>query len=82
VGPAARFARPGDHADLARCVDELLADQEERIRLGRLGRERVEQRLAWQHSERELLRAYEHALAEPRPRPVGRSRSGLKSSPA
>jgi glycosyltransferase involved in cell wall biosynthesis len=81
AGMAARFAIPGDPADLARCVDELLTDPRERVRLGRLGRERVEQRLAWQHSERELLRAYERALAQPSRARVGLHRSVLTGSP-
>jgi glycosyltransferase involved in cell wall biosynthesis len=80
AGPAARFATPGDAADLARCIDELLADPAERARLARLGRERVEERLSWQHSERELLRAYERAVAHPAPARAEFQRSELRSS--
>jgi hypothetical protein len=32
--------------------------------MGRLGRERVEKQLAWNHAEPELLAAYDRALAK------------------
>jgi len=60
---AACYARPNDVADLARCVGELLDDPQRRAQLGTAGRARAEETLAWRHSERNLLAAYEHALA-------------------
>lgn len=70
---AAAYARPNDEADFARCVDELLDDPGRRAAMGRAGRARAEALLAWEHQERELLAAYEHALgrAPARPEPVG-----------
>jgi glycosyltransferase involved in cell wall biosynthesis len=46
-------------------IARLLDDPAERERRGRLGRERVESSLSWDHSERELLAAYEAALRGP-----------------
>jgi glycosyltransferase involved in cell wall biosynthesis len=63
AGDAALYARPGDPADLGRCVDRLLGDPGLRARIGAAGRRRVEQRLAWKHSVPALLAAYERALA-------------------
>jgi glycosyltransferase involved in cell wall biosynthesis len=63
AGDAAVYAQPGDEADLARCVDELLSDPERRRAMGELGQERVRDRLAWQHSEPQLHAAYERAVA-------------------
>jgi glycosyltransferase involved in cell wall biosynthesis len=64
AGPAACYARPGDPQELAACIDQLLSDPQRRARMGRLGRERVEKQLAWNHAEPELLAAYDRALAK------------------
>jgi glycosyltransferase involved in cell wall biosynthesis len=63
AGDAALYAPAGDHEALGACLDKLLADPDLRARMGALGRERVERRLAWAHSERALLAAYARALA-------------------
>jgi glycosyltransferase involved in cell wall biosynthesis len=63
AGEAALYAAPGDHEQLAERLDTLLTDPDLRARMGEYGRDRVERRLAWQHSERALLAAYERALA-------------------
>lgn len=60
---AALFARPNDTADLARCINELLDDEELRGRLGEVGRARARASLAWEHSVAQLTAAYERALA-------------------
>jgi glycosyltransferase involved in cell wall biosynthesis len=62
AGDAAVYARPGDIADFAGRIDELLSDPERRWVMGRLGRKRVETELAWEHSARRLRAAYRHAL--------------------
>jgi glycosyltransferase involved in cell wall biosynthesis len=62
AGDAAAYAEPNDPDDLARIVDELLSDAERRETLGARGRARVETELAWEHSEPELLAAYERAF--------------------
>lgn len=72
AGDAAVFARPGDHAQFARLVSELLDDPERRAEMGSAGRSRVETFLAWEHQSRSLLRAYSRALAKG-PAGVGRS---------
>jgi glycosyltransferase involved in cell wall biosynthesis len=74
AGDAALFVRPNDPGALARGISELLDDPERRERMGRLGRERVEQGLSWEHSERALLAAHEEALARSRARSRGARR--------
>jgi glycosyltransferase involved in cell wall biosynthesis len=63
AGPAARFAAGDDVELFAAHIDELLDDPVARARMADAGRERVAQRLCWEHSERELTRAYERVLA-------------------
>jgi glycosyltransferase involved in cell wall biosynthesis len=46
---AARYVEPGDVEGYACAIVELVDDPETRDRMGRLGRERVEQHLAWEH---------------------------------
>jgi glycosyltransferase involved in cell wall biosynthesis len=60
---AALYARTGDVDGLAGCLDRLLDDGTMRARLGSTGRARAENVLAWEHSEPQLLAAYERALA-------------------
>jgi glycosyltransferase involved in cell wall biosynthesis len=43
-------------------IERLLDDFALRDHLGRLGRERIEKKLSWDHSVPHLLRAYRHAL--------------------
>jgi glycosyltransferase involved in cell wall biosynthesis len=77
AGGAALYARPNDAQSFAAHIEELLDDPGRRERVGRIGRERVERGLSWEHSERALLAAYDRVLATPGPRK--RSRSGLGS---
>jgi glycosyltransferase involved in cell wall biosynthesis len=60
---AALYARPNDPRSYAAAIDALLEDAELRARLGQIGERRVREGLSWERSERELLRAYERALA-------------------
>jgi glycosyltransferase involved in cell wall biosynthesis len=62
AGDASWYARPNDVADLAQKMVSLLADEQQRIRMGAVGRERVERVLSWQHEAPRLLAAYEHLL--------------------
>ncbi len=64
AGDAILYAVAGDPHSLGRLVDELLDDPDRRARLGALGRSRVEERLAWEHSTQALRSAYERALAQ------------------
>lgn len=74
AGAAAAYAGENDPADLARVIDELLDDPERRERMGREGMARVREGLAWEHSERELLRAYDRALEKAAARSDARKR--------
>ncbi len=62
AGEAAVFAVPGNHAEFARLVSELLDDPGRRAAMGAAGRARAEAYLAWEHQERSLLAAYSRAL--------------------
>ena len=60
------YARPNEVADLARCVGELLDDPD----FGRSSERsagRAPRTLAWGHSERNLIAAYERALSKGTP---------------
>jgi glycosyltransferase involved in cell wall biosynthesis len=72
---AALYARPNDVGAFADAVEQLLDEPERRAVMGAAGRARVEQALAWEHSERALLAAYERALARGRRPTSGRARS-------
>ena len=65
---AAVYAGDNDPHAFARAIAELLDDPERRERLGRIGRERVEQGLSWEHSRVALLAAYEAMLERPHAR--------------
>jgi glycosyltransferase involved in cell wall biosynthesis len=65
AGEAAVYVAAGDPQNLAACVQALLDDPARRERMGRIGRERVEDALSWQHSEPALLAAYERAAGRP-----------------
>jgi glycosyltransferase involved in cell wall biosynthesis len=55
---SALYARPNDELDFARQIAELLDDPEKRKRMGKKGRERVENALAWKYQQNYLLEAY------------------------
>jgi glycosyltransferase involved in cell wall biosynthesis len=55
---ASLYARRNDPVDLAEKILELLENPSKRQEMGMFGRKRVETTLAWEYSERELLRAY------------------------
>jgi glycosyltransferase involved in cell wall biosynthesis len=59
AGDAAVYVKPNDVHDYAAAIVELLDDEPKRIRMGRLGRARVENDLAWCHQERAYLSVYE-----------------------
>ncbi len=61
-GRGGRLFRTGDLADLARHVDELLADPESRMELGKVGRE-VAQRYRWHEVGRQTEDVYIQVLA-------------------
>lgn len=59
---AAIYAKPNEVSDLAEQVVQLARDPERRKKMGKLGRKRVEEKLAWQYSAEHLRQAYEYAL--------------------
>jgi glycosyltransferase involved in cell wall biosynthesis len=64
AGDASWYARPNDVADLAQKMVALLADENLRIHMGTIGRERVQRVLSWQHEAPRLLAAYENLLGD------------------
>jgi glycosyltransferase involved in cell wall biosynthesis len=66
AGEAALYARPNDAGALADCIHELLEDPQRRAEMGALGLARIESELGWEHSERNLLDAYDRALSRAR----------------
>jgi glycosyltransferase involved in cell wall biosynthesis len=63
AGDAAVYAPVNDEVEFAHLTSRLLDDPEERERMGKLGKERVEGPLAWGNSQKALLAAYEAAMA-------------------
>ncbi|MGH3220449.1 MAG: glycosyltransferase family 4 protein [Streptosporangiaceae bacterium] len=59
TGDAAVYVKPNGVRDYAEAIVGLLDDEEARARLGKLGRARVEQELAWCHQERAYLGVYQ-----------------------
>jgi glycosyltransferase involved in cell wall biosynthesis len=55
---AALYAQPNDELDFARQIAVLMDDPERRKKMGQVGRERVENELAWPHQAKHLLDAY------------------------
>jgi glycosyltransferase involved in cell wall biosynthesis len=70
---AARYVRPNDVAEYARAIVELVDDPAARADMGRRGRERVEEHLAWEHQRRGYLRVFDEL--------VGRDRTHADEAP-
>jgi glycosyltransferase involved in cell wall biosynthesis len=66
AGDAAVYVRPNDIADYAAAIVDLMDDEPRRSRLGKLGRARVEQELAWSHQEPAYLGVYRRLLGNGR----------------
>lgn len=63
AGDAALYAKPNDELDFARKLETLMDAPELRARMGKLGRQRVENELAWRYQSVNLIWAYETMLA-------------------
>jgi glycosyltransferase involved in cell wall biosynthesis len=63
AGEAAVYAEPNDEHAYAEAIVALVDDEPRRARLGKLGRARVEQELAWSHQERAYLGVYERVVS-------------------
>ena len=59
MGDAAVYVKPNDVREYARAIVALMDDEPKRAELGKLGRARVEQELAWCHQERAYLGVYQ-----------------------
>jgi glycosyltransferase involved in cell wall biosynthesis len=64
AGEAAVYAKPNDVHEYARAITELLDDEAVRTQLGKIGRARVENELAWQYQAKAYLGVYQRLLAE------------------
>jgi len=58
AGDAAVYAKPNDEREYAEAIVALMDDEPRRTLLGKLGRVRVEQELAWSHQQRAYLGVY------------------------
>jgi glycosyltransferase involved in cell wall biosynthesis len=56
---AALYATPNVVEDFASKIEVLLDDEELRLKLGAIGRKRIEEELSWDHTKQNLLLAYE-----------------------
>jgi glycosyltransferase involved in cell wall biosynthesis len=64
AGDAAVYAKPNEVRDYAAAIVELMDDEPRRSLLGKLGRTRVEQELAWSYQERAYLDVYRRFLGD------------------
>jgi glycosyltransferase involved in cell wall biosynthesis len=63
AGEAAVYIQPNDEHAYAEAIVSLMDDEPRRARLGKLGRVRVEQELAWDHQKRAYLGVYERLVS-------------------
>jgi glycosyltransferase involved in cell wall biosynthesis len=64
AGDAALYAEANDEKDFADKIAELLDSEDLRHKLGKIGRQRIEQGLSWEHSKKKLYEAYALALGK------------------
>ncbi|MFB0525851.1 MAG: glycosyltransferase family 4 protein [bacterium] len=60
---AALYAKPNDTEDFANKILELLRDEKKRQQMGEYGKKRIEEKLSWSHTGKELIKAYEKVLS-------------------
>ena len=66
AGDAAVYVRPNDVREYARAIVNLIDDAEACTRLGKIGRVRVEDELAWPHQEQAYLDVYQRMTGKGR----------------
>lgn len=59
AGDAALYAPANDEFEFAKRIQTLALDPEERERMGRIGRDRIDSELAWRYQAPKLIEAYE-----------------------
>lgn len=62
AGQAAAYVSPGDLRGYAEAIVGLCDDEQARAKMGKLGRIRVEQELAWTYQQRRYLEVYRRVL--------------------
>ncbi len=67
AGDASLYATPDDEIDFAKCLLQLFDDPELRSTMGKIGRARIENELAWQHQEKSLVETYRKLFDESPP---------------
>jgi glycosyltransferase involved in cell wall biosynthesis len=84
AGEAAVYVKPNDVRDYAEAIVALMDDEPKRALLGKLGRTRIEQELAWEYQERAYLDVYQRvtggAKAPKGSAPKGSALKGSKGS--
>jgi glycosyltransferase involved in cell wall biosynthesis len=68
AGDAAVYVRPNDVHEYAKAIVALMDDEPRRAQLGKIGRVRVEQELAWSHQQCAYLDVYRQLLTGAGPR--------------
>ena len=59
AGDAAVYVTPNDEEEYARAITALMDDEPRRAQMGKRGRARVEQELAWSYQRRAYLGVYQ-----------------------
>jgi len=63
----ALYAAPNDEIEFGEKIIQLLDDEPLRQEMGRRNRERIETELSWEHTSKELLKAYGSLFGDPSP---------------
>jgi glycosyltransferase involved in cell wall biosynthesis len=82
AGAAAVYAEPNDVRSYARAIVDLIDDADARAEMGRFGRQRVVDHLAWAHQETGYVAVYDALTGTVRPRVAPAIPSQRASSPA
>ena len=64
AGDAAVYVTPNDVDEYAKAIVDLIDNEPRRAQLGKIGRVRVEQELAWSHQQRSYLDVYRRLLGD------------------
>jgi glycosyltransferase involved in cell wall biosynthesis len=65
AGEGALYVTPNDEIEFGEKIIQLLADDKLRDEIGQRNRERINTELSWEHTGKELLKAYGSLLGEP-----------------